>query len=880
MFKKLLSILLCLCLLAAFPLTILAEETEETIETVEEAAPVYDATVSIHNLYEFLTFAESCRLDSYSVGLYVSLECDIDLTNSGFSPIPTFSGTFVGNGHTVFGLTVTCDGSYQGLFRHLEAGALVSDLNVAGTVAPEGSAAFVGGIVGRNSGRIVNCTFTGSVSGGDTVGGIAGLNSLTGTVEECAAYGEVHGSHFVGGIVGENRGVIRACENSAQVNTTVQQNSVELSDITIDTLTGSEASYTVTDIGGIAGGSSGVIRACENTGDVGYPHMGYNIGGIVGSQTGYIVDCVNSGAISGRKEVGGIVGQMEPATYLEFQVDTLQVLEEQIETLSSLTGRATANAQNTASQISGQISAIDDHVDNAKDALGQLVPDPEDPSLPDMDSLTAAQNALGTSMAGITASLDTLNTATQTLAGNFSRDMQAITDQMNVIGQTMNQASENLGGSIYDVSDDDTDEDVTAKIASSVNYGPVLGDWNVGGIVGAVAYENDMDPEDDLEMGGENSLNFDMQVRAVIAGCENYGDLSVKRIKTGGIAGWMYLGLIRDSVNTGAVEAPDADYVGGIAGLSSGSIRGCAAKCVISGDTYVGGIAGEGETVTGCGAAVRLSGTEKLGAVAGWIEDVYGSGDVLPVLGNYYLTEDTDPGAIDGISYSGRAEAAGEEDFFALEELPEVFEAVTVRFVYEDGTVEETVLAYGGALENVPTVPEKAGYTGYWDGLGELDTGRMTFDVTLRAAYTPDNATIQSDRKDAAGLPILLVQGTFLGGETVELEPLTEEDAVESWAFTLPETGEASRFRYRMPQGWEAEQLQLYLRSADGSWRQTEFTADGSYLVFDTQKGDTALKAVEAPKDYSLPILIASAAVVLLLIIGTILLFRKKRKKK
>ena len=67
-----------------------------------------------------------------------------------------------------------------------------------------------------------------------------------------------------------------------------------------------------TDIGGIAGFSNGVIQSCKNVGNVGYEHMGYNVGGIVGRQSGYLDGCKNTGIVNGRKDVGGIAGQLEP----------------------------------------------------------------------------------------------------------------------------------------------------------------------------------------------------------------------------------------------------------------------------------------------------------------------------------------------------------------------------------------------------------------------------------------------------------------------------------------------------------------------------------------------------------------------------------------
>ena len=133
---------------------------------------------------------------------------------------------------------------------------------------------------------IFDCSFSGTIAGRDCVGGIVGINTLTGIVDNCRVSGEISGNHFVGGIAGDNKGVVRYCENTAWVNTQEKQNSVDISDITVQTITGTEASNVVTDVGGIAGCSSGVIRGCNNYGNVGYPYMGYNIGGIAGSLTG------------------------------------------------------------------------------------------------------------------------------------------------------------------------------------------------------------------------------------------------------------------------------------------------------------------------------------------------------------------------------------------------------------------------------------------------------------------------------------------------------------------------------------------------------------------------------------------------------------------
>ena len=167
--KKSLLLLLCLCLTLSMAHPALAAETEEADGSV----------LYIRNRREFLSFAEGCRLDSYSQELSVKLLVDLDLSDTAFEGIPIFCGTFEGNGHTISGLSITCDGSALGLFRYLTATAVVRNLKAAGQIAPGGTRSDIGGIAGHNAGLIENCTFSGDITGADNVGGLAGVTCAT-----------------------------------------------------------------------------------------------------------------------------------------------------------------------------------------------------------------------------------------------------------------------------------------------------------------------------------------------------------------------------------------------------------------------------------------------------------------------------------------------------------------------------------------------------------------------------------------------------------------------------------------------------------------------------------------------------------------------------
>lgn len=887
---RVVCLLLAMLLLVGLVAPALADEVEETVpeETVaqetmpEETVPPVELTIG--SVEDFLKLAEDCRIDSYSENLYVILEADIDLSGVEFESVPIFCGIFAGNGHTISGVKLIGDGSNAGLFRYLTATATVQNLTVMGTVAPTGSRENVGGIAGSNAGRIVNCVFSGTVSGSGYVGGLVGINTVSGVIEGCKTEGTVSGNHYVGGLVGENGGNIYDCVNSAQVNTTVKENSVEISDITVETLLGTESAATVTDIGGIAGTSSGMILNCVNRGSVGYKHMGYNIGGIAGSLTGYVSGCINYDPISGRKEVGGIVGQLEPYTVLRYETDTVQILRSQMEILSGLIDKATSNAQGNLSYINNLLNNLQNYVYRAEKALNSLT-DTDNLSL---DTISSVAQELQNCISGIGSTMRSLTYAISSTTGTLTKDLEAVSEQMDVITAILEGAEENLGGTMADISDRDTDGDMTAKIEDSRNYGAVLADINVGGIVGAIALENDLDPESDVEVRGDSSLNMATEMRAVVRDCGNSGTVTAKKRNAGGIAGWMSMGLVRDCVSTGTMDSEGADYVGGIAGRSDGYIRDCSARAAITGSTRVGGVAGQGTVVTGCRSMTVISGaSEQAGAVLGQMAENW-TDEARPISGNRYLSAGSDIGAIDGISYAGQAEPMEQEDFLALEGAAEIFGTVTVSFVFEDGTVQTVSMAPGTVLteKDIPALPAVDGFAASWEGLPEVGVEEVLFDITIHAKYTGYDMTIRSDAARDNGLPVVLAEGSFEKGAAVSISASLDTPALaegqkleEVWQFEIS-GGTADRLRYRLPDDVDAGGVCLLVRTARGPWKTVDFTVDGSYIVFAVSSESDAFAVISQIQVLPMEIIIAAAVSGFVVIAaGVILLLRKRRKK-
>lgn len=857
---KILCIVLVLCLLFMAPIYVSADTL------LIAPNPSADSSVTIASAEEFLEFVQNCRLDSYSIGMTFSLIADIDLTGLDFSGIPIFSGSFNGNGHRISGFTIDHDGSRQGFFRILTETAVVCDLNLEGTVMPGGSGSNVGGLAGINAGTVLNCSFHGTIGGVNSIGGIAGTNSTSGLIENCNVSGVIHGKHFIGGIAGNNTGVIRSCENRAAINTTVEQNTIALEDITLNALMNAESSTTVTDIGGICGTGTGVIRDCSSWGNVGYPQIGYNVGGIIGSGSGYIDNCVNYGTVDGRKEVGGIAGQLEPAVSMVFAEDTLQILQGQLSTMSVLTDRTVSHAQSGASALKGQIGNLESHVDAVQGALDILLPDRENPLPPDPDTILAAQNTLSSSLNAISGSLEAIGSTGEDVLHTTYQDMLAISNQMNTIGSTLDNAEAHLNGSVSDISDADTDADTTGKIQRCRNLAPVSGGWNVGGIVGAISIENDLDPEEDLDIFGSSSANFACEFRAVISGCENDGAVTGKKQNTGGIVGWMTMGLAKSCLNSGSVSG--TEYTGGIAGLSRSFVRGCITRCLISGGTYTGGIAGLGTVLSDCSALVKLEATkEYTGAILGT------EGANPQLVHNYYLPIIHDVGAVDGISYDGQAQPLTSHAFFALEKLPDRFQLMTVTFHFEDDSVKVLTVPFASKLAGmqIPPIPKKAGYEGAWVGAVRV-TDQLFFDTDFYISRTAHIRTLASDAKSADGKPLLLAEGDFLKSHSLSL---FEKDGY--WQLSLPTVTDMLQLRFLIPTGYSADSLRLQLQNADGIWNDTGFTLNGSYLVFDAVPGTQALRLEKAPFNYTQYLLPAGGALILLCAI--IFLARKKHRK-
>ena len=403
-------------------------------------------TIYISSSTDLKKLAEDCALDSWSRGKTIVLENDISLKGMKFEPIPSFSGTFDGNGFTIYGLDMAENISPAGLFGVVERGGVVKNLTVKGTVVLSENDSVGGGILGRNNGTVQSCSFVGDISGTNSSGGIVGVNEVSGLISNCSFDGTIYGKKQIGGIAGENYGTVLNCVNNGKVNTTFSESKITLDDMDITDLglILNRNIIDISDIGGIVGLSTGIVQGCKNYGEIGYTHVGYNVGGIVGRQSGYLSGCTNDGHVYGRKDVGGIAGQLEP--YSSWLTNSaLEEVRSELNVLEGLVNDAIDDSTKQSAAITAQLTSLNNSVRDAKGIASNLADQAETVINDDVD----VANTLLTRVS------ETLN------------DMISVVDPLAEAVSYAQDAVENINDFLDDASDLEDDMDKVAKASSA-----------------------------------------------------------------------------------------------------------------------------------------------------------------------------------------------------------------------------------------------------------------------------------------------------------------------------------------------------------------------------------------------------------------------------
>lgn len=231
-----------------------------------------DGVYEISTAAELAWFADQVNAGNtaYHARLTANIYVNYGQTSNTWTPIGDYShmytGTFDGNGKSVYGLTAA-------LFGYTGKGALVKNVTVYGSnhAADDKDTAPKGGISNQAYGSFEGCVSHMTISAKwSVVGGIVGRLYATGRITDCANYGAIS-SNWTG-----------ADQNSPTY---------------------------VAEVGGIAGLSSGPITRSFNAGAVTVAQKGYGgVGGIAGVlKSAAISDCYNTGTITGPSRTAGIV---------------------------------------------------------------------------------------------------------------------------------------------------------------------------------------------------------------------------------------------------------------------------------------------------------------------------------------------------------------------------------------------------------------------------------------------------------------------------------------------------------------------------------------------------------------------------------------------
>ena len=621
----------------------------------------------------------------------------IPIANSEDYP---FTGTFDGQGYKIIGLSnaEAEDKDNSGLFGFIGEGGVVQNtaLKNASLTGYD-----IGGIAHKNKGTIQNCSFDGSIVGGDDSGGVAGGIACKnyGTITDCCNTGTVSGYSYVGGIAGDNYGTISNCYN-----------------------TGDVSGYQ--DVGGIVGfNSNGTVKNCYNTGSV---TGNDDVGGVAGTNMneGKVTDCYNTGSITGNDSVGGIAGYLEtnnPAWVTEI-------------TNCYSAGEVTLQGENA--QYAGGVlgcnyscTVENCYYDNEKCTLAKAVGNTDDTEnvtgllTEKMTGLNALTNLVGFSANDWTAvedgypvlkwqlpgsgpaqtvyeissyadlvafaalvngnedeEIDPDPSACAVLTADIEckyneEDSEYAKDWVAIANSSDRPYTGAFDGRGYKITGLDNSEAANKKDSGFFGFigegGSVknvrLESANLEGEnIGGIAHKNNGTIQN-CSFDGSITCSYDYAAGiacdnfGTITNCYNTGNISGETF-VGGIAGTNYSeGTITNCYNTGSVSGDGP--VGGIAGKNYGTVTNCYNTGSVTGNEDVGGIVGDNhDAITDCYNTGSVSGNRTVGGIAGdsngTVADCYNTGivsgyeEVGGVLGGNYntgtLTNSYNTGSVTG----------------------------------------------------------------------------------------------------------------------------------------------------------------------------------------------------------------------------------------
>ncbi len=244
---------------------------------------------------------------------------------AGFMPIGNnttqFTGSFDGQGYTISNLYIYRPGGNPvGMFGRQLIGSNIGNTTLINADITGGSNTAI--LIGFNEGTVENCSVNGSVDGSVNVGGVIGENSGTGSKAiNCFSNTIIDSYSSSGGIAGINEGTVNNCQSYGQISGV--NNLGGLVGMTYGPIYNSNSYVEVFSSQKVAGGlvgsvsgapiSTAVIENCSSYGDVHVDSPGWvtedYAGGLVGSNSKPIINSSAHGDVYGNvSRIGGLVG--------------------------------------------------------------------------------------------------------------------------------------------------------------------------------------------------------------------------------------------------------------------------------------------------------------------------------------------------------------------------------------------------------------------------------------------------------------------------------------------------------------------------------------------------------------------------------------------
>ncbi len=528
---------------------------------------------------------------------------DLDLTGIQFYPIGSsdlpYRGVFDGNDHTVSHLTIEGGGLNLGLFGYVAGEAEIKNIGVVDANIAGSSGFSVGALAGSNAGSITNSYSTGSVTGESGVGGLVGSNTggivasysaasvgdaglwvgglvgynLFGSIVASYSTGSVSGDGSVGGLVGLNdKGTVTTSYSTASVRGAAWEvgGLVGYNDsgsIVASYSTGSVSGYG--SVGGLAGYNLfGSITNSYSTGSV---TAEYGVGGLLGYNVGgSVATSYSSGAVSGTERIGGLVGNIGN-NHSGSVNSCFWDIETSGEPMSGGgTGKATAEMQTAATFLEAGWDFVGETENGTEDIwkIGEGVGYPR---------LSWEKYSGGT--------------------GEPNNPYQIATAaDLIALGKT----PEDYDKHFILTTDIDLDPNLPGcKVFYSAVIAPHLRN----------TYSLQGTPFSGVFDGRGHKISH-LTIKGVVY-LGLFGILgSQAEVKD---LGMVNVNIFRPSSMTGA-----GDYVGGLAGHNSGSVRYCYVTGTVSGNMFIGGLVGNNSgSVTQCYSTVVLDGDSVAGGLMG-----------------------------------------------------------------------------------------------------------------------------------------------------------------------------------------------------------------------------------------------------------------------